>query len=239
MGKGSEPVLALDGVSKRLGRRMALDGAAAEFHAGEIYIVTGGSHRARGVVARVLSGQSPIDSGRIVRRGRVAPLLGVSMGMNNVATVLRGLEVRASAYDLDRDRYFERIAELLDNPGVLRRHPRDLGPVDKALIQYASAYLLPCAAYVCDGAPLPGEDTAKERLTPLIAEARERGAIICFGRKPTMASELGDRRLARLTEGRLEVLKRLAPTPEQRRKRERKKARREARAARKQMEGAA
>ena len=197
-------VLHLDGVVKRSpAGRYLLEGASGRFHAGWIYVVTGGNAPARQMLSRVMAGIVPLDEGRIARDGPPPPILGAAMGFNVGGPILRGLEMRAAAYGLDHDDYVDKVAAALPNPEILRRQLAKVNPVDRALVLHASTYLLPCSYFVAEGAPWPADGDIRQHLDPLIEQTRRRAAFICVSKKTNIAPNEQKREIVRLRAGAL------------------------------------
>jgi simple sugar transport system ATP-binding protein len=113
------PILRLEGVSKRFGATVALDGVDASFHAGEIHAVLGENGAGKSTLMNAIFGIVQIDAGRISLAGREArfssPLdarrAGIGMVHQDFALV-------------DALCVSENLALALSPPAALRLRPR-------------------------------------------------------------------------------------------------------------------
>lgn len=199
----NRPVLILDDLRFKRGKREAIAGVSGVFRQGDLSIIHGGAAGARSLLARLITGQLPPDSGQIWRDGRAGPLIGFMQGFNVGGPALRGLELRAAAYGVRFWDYVDEIATYLRNPDIMRKQMAKISGPDRAALLYASAYVLPCTHFVSEQAPLPVDEELRERLTPLYERARARAAIICITRSPKVARQFDNRRILRFREGQL------------------------------------
>jgi energy-coupling factor transporter ATP-binding protein EcfA2 len=199
----SGPALVLDGVVKRAGRRVVIEGASARFHPGELTAVRGPRGAGKTTLARLLAGHTHADSGRLRRAGTPAPLVGAATGFQSGAPVLRGLELRASAYGLDFRGFADAIGALLENPGALTQDFGRLVGRDRSVVVFAASYLIPAPIYVIDGSPLPVDAALRAKLRPLFLAARRRAAVIWIADEKARVDVWKPERLYRLTAGAL------------------------------------
>jgi ABC-2 type transport system ATP-binding protein len=66
-----DPLLAASGIRKRFGRRLVLDGASVEVHAGEAVALTGENGSGKTTLLRICAGLLAPDEGTVRRSGRV------------------------------------------------------------------------------------------------------------------------------------------------------------------------
>lgn len=199
----TRPVLILDDVRLRRKKVETLAGVSGVFRQGDLSIVHGGSEVARDLLGRVMVGQIPHDSGQIWREGPGPPVLGLAMGFNVGGPVLRGLELRAAAYGVRFYDYVDQVAAYMRNPDVLRKPLVSLTPTDRVTMLFASTYILPCSFFVAQTPPLPTDPKAREALTPLYEEVRQRAAIICLCKNRDFASSFEGRKTTRFKQGQL------------------------------------
>lgn len=193
--------VALEGVVKRVGGRVVLSGATAAFRIGEMTLIRGGRGSGKTSLARLLSGATHPDAGRVRRIGWPAPIVGAAAGFAAAAPALRGLELRAAAYGLDSTAYVAAVTALMRDPQALRRDfGRVVGP-DRTALLYGSAYLTLAPIYVADGALLAGDLALKAALAPLLAAARRRAAVIWIADEHANPAPHHPDRVLRLRDG--------------------------------------
>ncbi|MEM7268010.1 MAG: hypothetical protein AAF401_02025 [Pseudomonadota bacterium] len=195
------PVLTLDGVVKRVGKRVAIRGLSHDFYAGDLVYILGGGSQPKQLLTRIIAGQLLPDQGHVLRNGPPGPMPGGGMGFQMVMSALRGLEMRAAAFGVDYRDYVDRISALMRNPEVLRKPFKSIQGVDRNMLLFGSAYLLPATHYVSDNAPMSSEPMAKRRVGPIYEAARERAAIIVIPKRDPSPTAMGDAKVLYFNNG--------------------------------------
>ena len=175
---GAEVVLSCTGVAKQIGARTVLRDLDFALRVGELALVRASRGAGKTTLAKLLCGQTDPNEGRILRRSRPAPLIGSSHGFQPGAPALRGLDIRAAAHGVESSAYVLAVASFMEDPNALRRPFSEIVGRDRAMLLFASSWLLPSAVYVADGSPLPNDPEMRERLWPLYEAARARGGIV-------------------------------------------------------------
>lgn len=86
----TEPLLAVENVSRRFRRTTALDGVSLEVHAGEVTVLAGPSGSGKTTLLSILAGLDTVDSGQVLRR---APLPQGEPRWRDIAFVPQSLTV--------------------------------------------------------------------------------------------------------------------------------------------------
>lgn len=193
--------LSLEGVDKRVGGKMALRGLTAQFHAGEITLIRGERGSGKSTLARMLAGQTSPSAGRIARAGLPAPLIGSLWGFSPDVPVRHALLRRAAAYGVSGPDYEEAIRALLDRRGGLDGLFRQITGLDRTVMLFAAAWLLPAPVYVSDGPLAPSDERARSRIQPLIEDARGRAAVIWIADVAASPAKMKVERVARIERG--------------------------------------
>jgi len=182
---------------------MVLSCADGVFGAGELCAVIVRSDEERHLLARVLAGQHTVDCGDVLRASMPAPLIGSNWGFNPADRVVSELWLRAAAHGLDAKSYVSAVSSLLDDSAVLHGPYGKLSAMDRALIVYGSAYLVPSDIYVAEGRLLPEDPSIRARLEPLLEDIRHRAAVIFLASRMADCEEFLPERTAILSAGKL------------------------------------
>jgi|GEM_PF-3177986 len=165
-------------VTRSVGKRKVFNRLNADFHVGQLTVIQVEKGPGRALLARLLAGLSEPDAGRIHRLGAPAPVVGAPGGFTIGGSAMRGLRLRAEVYNVEFDSYVEQLSGLLRSPEKLRGPVSNLEPFDRAVVTFASAFLLPCSHYIVDGQFLPVMGEAADALRPLMEETQSRAAMI-------------------------------------------------------------
>lgn len=174
------PVLWLDAVCLSARSGPLLHAADALFGAGELALVETADRASAALLAELLTGRREAESGRLRRAGAAAPLIPSDWGFEPGTAIEDGLGLRAAACGLDRRGFVDAVAGLLDRRDALDRSLPEVAAEERAVVTFASGYLVPAPLYIVLGAPLPEVPAARRRLEPLLARARRDAAVICI-----------------------------------------------------------
>jgi galactofuranose transport system ATP-binding protein len=124
-----EVVLRADGLCKRFGSTVALDGACLALRAGEIHALMGQNGAGKSTLIKLLTGAEAPDAGRMELDGRqVAPATPLEAQREGISTVYQEVNLCPNltvAENLFAGRYPRNRLGLIDHAGV-RRGARDL-----------------------------------------------------------------------------------------------------------------
>lgn len=180
-------MLELDRVDLAVGRRAIFRNLSARFARGETTAILGATGTGKSSLASLMASAILPNSGHVLTRGRVAPVMSQNEGLGETAMLARDLGIRAAAYGLETGAFCWAVAQVAGDPGCLER-PYDLATAaQKAAINRAASLLIPADIYIADGmiaqVPTaggegPGEGRQTQGLTALFEQRRRRAAMI-------------------------------------------------------------
>ncbi len=196
----SEPVVALEDVTKSFGAVQALRGARLELYPGEAHALVGENGAGKSTLIKVLAGVHQPDSGRLTVDGRPATFRTTSDAMAaGVAVIYQeptlfpdltvaenifvGRQPRGRAGTIDRAAMNAAATGLFERLGVPLHpdHPaRGLSIADQQLVEIAKALSVGARVLVMDEPTAALSGVEVDRLFAVVRGLREEGAAILF-----------------------------------------------------------
>ncbi|MER3438489.1 MAG: sugar ABC transporter ATP-binding protein [Chloroflexota bacterium] len=194
------PILAADGIAKRFGGVVALDGASFSCEAGEIHALLGGNGAGKSTMVKVLCGVQPADAGTIMFKGRQVrfadPAAAAAAGVVPVFQELSLIPDLTVAENLFMGREPRRFG-LMDRRGMARaarelferlRFPpidpdaivRDLPLAERQLAEIAKAIGRNPDVLILDEATSALGAQEVERVFATLRDLRQQGMAIVF-----------------------------------------------------------
>ena len=168
-----QPILQLEGITKRFPGVLALDRVDLELHASEVHVLLGENGAGKSTLMKILAGVYPADSGRIVLRGAAVKIQSPRQAREH------GISIIYQEFNL--------IPELTVAQNIfLGREPRtSLGLVDQAkLAAEAKRYLEMLRADIAVTAKVASLGVAQQQLVE-VAKALSLEARILIMDEPT------------------------------------------------------
>jgi branched-chain amino acid transport system ATP-binding protein len=188
------PILAVSGVSKRFGGRIALDNATLDVEPGTITGVIGPNGSGKSTLFNIIAGSIPSDSGRIVIKGqdvtRASPAeicrhgVGRTFQISRLFAEMTVLEnLVAIAHGLDDKAAIKRALELMDfleiSP-LANRWGSELSYGQRKLVEMARALMLNPSIMLLDE-PFAGiNPRLQNRIVDHLDTLRKRGMTVFF-----------------------------------------------------------
>ncbi|GAB4244863.1 MAG: sugar ABC transporter ATP-binding protein [Acidobacteriota bacterium] len=192
--------LRMEGISKRFGATVALDGVDLQVQAGEVHALVGENGAGKSTLMKILAGAYRPDSGRIWidevpyepksplegRRAGVAMIyqeLSLAPHLSIEENILLGMEPCRGPW-LRRDELLSRARQAMEQLGLQHRHPGErvsgLSVAEQQLVELARAVAVGCRILVLDEptSSLTARDI--ERLFALIRELRGKGYAVVY-----------------------------------------------------------
>ncbi|MDB5412000.1 MAG: transporter ATP-binding protein [Rubritepida sp.] len=210
-------LLALEGVTKRFGGVVALDGLSLEIGAGEFFALLGGSGSGKSTLLRIIAGFEAPESGRVVLQGSditrlPPPARAVAMMFQSYAlfphlsvadNIAYGLRRAGTAKDAIASRVAELVA-LLGLAGLEARRPHQLSGGQQQRVALARALARRPPLLLLDE-PLAALDSGLREHTGLELRALQRrlgASFVMVTHDQSEALALADR-VAVLEQGRI------------------------------------
>ena len=216
---GEDPVLLLEGVTKRFGTVVALDGVSLQVPRGELLAVLGPSGCGKSTMLRSVAGLTAVDGGTITIEGRVVAAANafVPPEQRQVGVVFQDLALfphlsvrENTAFGLPRRAADQRhrVEEVLDLVGIVplaERYPHELSGGEQQRVALARA-LAPRPSVVLLDEPFSHLDrnlrtAVREHTVEVLRADGATGVLVTHDQEEAMA--VGDR-VAVLRAGRLE-----------------------------------
>jgi ribose transport system ATP-binding protein len=194
------PRLRMEGVHKRFGATLALDGVSLEVTSGQVHALIGENGAGKSTLMKVLSGAVRPDQGRLWldgvpyaprtpadgRKAGVAMIyqeLSLAPHLNVMENILLGCEPVRGPF-LDRHQLCRRAVQALEKVGRPDIEPDTvvgrLSPAEQQLVEIARSVAVGCRVLVLDEptSSLTGEDTG--RLFELVRRLRDEGHALVY-----------------------------------------------------------
>ncbi len=212
---GTQPILAVEGISKRFGATQALNNVSFDVPPGEVHALMGENGAGKSTLMKIISGNYTPDEGQLLIDGvpvtfsspREAMAAGVGIihqELNTLPemTVAENLAVGAEPVSklgvLDRGRMVREAREKLDRVGATRINPRKpiglLSVGMQQMVEIARAVAEDVRVLVLDEPTAALSMSESDRLFELINEMRDKGmGLIYISHRMEEVWELADR----------------------------------------------
>jgi ABC-2 type transport system ATP-binding protein len=200
----SDPVLRVEGVGKRYGKRQALRDVSFDAHAGELVAVIGPNGAGKTTLLSILAGVQPASAGAVSRSGREIGWVPQQPALYSKLSVAENL------------RLFARLEEVADPEGMVQRMLDQTGLADRAddrvdrlsggnrqRVNVALGLLADPPVIMLDEPSSSLDPSQRERLWRFIGELASRGTSIVFSTHIVSEAERYAQRVIVLDEGNL------------------------------------
>ncbi|HEU0304752.1 MAG TPA: amino acid ABC transporter ATP-binding protein [Gaiellaceae bacterium] len=218
---GSTPVVELQGVSKRFGEHLVLDGIDLEVRAGEVMVIIGASGSGKSTMLRCVNLLEPVSAGRIFFEGRditakgadvseVRRHIGIVFQQFNLFPHLKVMDNLTLAprriLKLSRSKAEERALGLLRRVGLeekARQHPHQLSGGQQQRVAIARALMMEPHVMLFDEVTSALDPELVGEVLLVMKDLADSGmTMLVVTHEMQFAREVGDR-LIFIDEGRL------------------------------------